>query len=237
MHKIVYLPLDERPCNAKFPAKLLENNREFCLKTAPQEILGDKKTPACHEKIEEFLLRETKDADCLVVSVDTLLYGGIVPSRLHHQSAEELKKRLDFLKVLRERNPKMKIYAFHLLMRCPQYSSSDEEPDYYETCGREIFLTGEVRDRRDLGLDYDAEELKRLEKKCLRIWKIIWPAAPSIWNWIRQAWIWRATRSIISFSRRTIPACTVSSPKTSGLSALISKNRKTEFYIYLSGLR
>lgn len=165
MHKIVYLPLDERPCNAKFPAKLLENNREFCLKTAPQEILGDKKTPACHEKIEEFLLRETKDADCLVVSVDTLLYGGIVPSRLHHQSAEELKKRLDFLKVLRERNPKMKIYAFHLLMRCPQYSSSDEEPDYYETCGREIFLTGEVRDRRDLGLDYDAEELKRLEKK------------------------------------------------------------------------
>ena len=36
MRKIVYLPLDERPCNAKFPAKLLENNAEFLLVTAPR---------------------------------------------------------------------------------------------------------------------------------------------------------------------------------------------------------
>ena len=165
MRKIVYLPLDERPCNAKFPAKLLENNAEFLLVTAPREILGDKKTPAKYGAVEEFLVRETADADCLVLSVDTLLYGGIVPSRLHGETREELKKRLSLVRTLRDKNPKMTIYAFHLLMPCPQYSSDDEEPFYYGICGREIFLTGELRDRRDLSLDYDAEKLAELEKK------------------------------------------------------------------------
>ena len=27
-------------------------------------------------------------------------------------------------------------------MRCPQYNSSDEEPDYYEFCGYDIFKYG-----------------------------------------------------------------------------------------------
>lgn len=165
MRKIVYLPLDERPCNAKFPEKLLRGNEEFKLVTAPREILGDKKAPASYENIEEFLIKETKDADCLVLSVDTLLYGGIVPSRLHFYSVEELKERLNLIKKLRACNEKMVVYAFHLLMRCPQYSSDDEEPDYYGICGREIFLVGEARDRRELALPYDAEKLAENERK------------------------------------------------------------------------
>ena len=27
-------------------------------------------------------------------------------------------------------------------MRCPSYSSDDEEPDYYQLCGREIHMLG-----------------------------------------------------------------------------------------------
>ena len=74
-----------------------------------------------------------------------LLYGGIIPSRLHHFSLEELTGRLDAVRELKKRNPKLKIFAFALIMRCPSYSSSDEEPDYYEICGREIFLTGQIK--------------------------------------------------------------------------------------------
>ena len=72
-----------------------------------------------------------------------LLYGGIVPSRLHHLSEETLTRRLNVLEEIRKSNPALKIYAFSLIMRCPSYSSADEEPDYYETCGREIFLYGQ----------------------------------------------------------------------------------------------
>lgn len=152
MKKIVYLPLDERPCNYAFPAFLSENNKEFTLVEPPKTLLGKKKTPAEFFGLEAFLLQQCKDAYALVLSVDMLLYGGIVPSRLHGESKETLYSRLATLERLKEENPSLKIYAFALIMRCPSYSSSDEEPDYYETCGREIFLRGQATHKYALGL-------------------------------------------------------------------------------------
>ena len=48
-------------------------------------------------------------------------------------------------------NPNARIYAFALIMRCPKYSSADEEPDYYEFCGEEIFRTGQTKHKLQLG--------------------------------------------------------------------------------------
>ena len=120
--------------------------------------LGKKKTPAQIDKLQAFLLDETRDAFGLVVSIDMLLYGGIVPSRLHRETEDTLKKRLDILRQIKKINPKIKIFAFDLIMRCPQYSSSDEEPDYYEVCGREIFLSGYIQNRIELGVATEEEK-------------------------------------------------------------------------------
>lgn len=73
-----------------------------------------------------------------------LLYGGLVPSRIHCDTEESLQKRLTVLKDIRKRNPEMVIYGFQVVMRCPNYSSSDEEPDYYEIYGAQIHKAGEV---------------------------------------------------------------------------------------------
>ncbi|MBP3422204.1 MAG: DUF4127 family protein [Clostridia bacterium] len=143
MKKIVYLPLDERPCNYSFVGFLSENNKNYRLVRPSMEEMGDKKIPAEYEKIENFLYRECKDADYLIIAIDTLLYGGIIPSRLHHLDRETLAKRLEVLSLIKERNPKMTIYAFSLVMRCPCYSDADEEPDYYGVCGLEIFEYGQ----------------------------------------------------------------------------------------------
>lgn len=59
----------------------------------------------------------------LILAVYMLLYGGIVPSRLHFLSQEEIFSRVDFIKTLKEINPKLKIFAFSLVTRCPTYSS------------------------------------------------------------------------------------------------------------------
>ena len=157
MHKIVYLPLDERPCNYAFASFLSENNPDYALVAPPKEILGEKKRAAAYEGIEAFLLRECENAYGLVLSLDMLLYGGIVPSRLHHLSEETLKNRLALLGKLKEANPALKIYAFALIMRCPSYSSSDEEPDYYERYGREIFLRGQAEHKYAAGVIDEAE--------------------------------------------------------------------------------
>lgn len=160
MKRIVYLPLDERPCNAAFAAQMCEGNPDFMLIRPPRRMLGKKKQPADHRELARFLLETCAAADALICSVDMLLYGGIVPSRLHCLSSEELVRRLSLLEDIKRENPKLKIYAFALLMRCPSYSSADEEPDYYENCGREIFLTGQAEHRYRVG-ELDRENYEK----------------------------------------------------------------------------
>lgn len=142
MKKIVYLPLDERPCNYDFCGFMVQNNNEINMVRPKKSDLGLKKTPANYLSVKNFLSSECGDADYLILSVDMLLYGGIVPSRLHYLSQEEIFSRVDFIKTLKEDNPKLKVFAFSLVMRCPTYSSGDEEPDYYETFGEKIFRYG-----------------------------------------------------------------------------------------------
>ena len=154
--KIVYLPLDERPCNYHFAGRIAEGSGIEVVK--PEKcILGDKKHPADFDGVKEFLLSHAPDADSYVLSLDMLLYGGIVPSRLHHLSEDVLCQRLGVVARIKEMNPKAKIYAFALIMRCPKYSSADEEPDYYGDCGREIFLSGQVKHKLALGEMEQAE--------------------------------------------------------------------------------
>ena len=76
-----------------------------------------------------------------------LLYGGLIPSRLHHLSEKEVNERLDIVHQIKNINPHIKIYAFHCIMRAPSYNSSEEEPDYYEDFGYALF-------RRKYLLDY-----------------------------------------------------------------------------------
>lgn len=149
--RVVYLSLDERPCNYTLPQNLFKDT-PIELIVPPLEIMGDKKKAGNFEKIKDFLLNETKDAFGLVIAIDALLYGGIVPSRLHHEKPETLLARLEVLKQIKEQNPNIIIHAFQLIMRTPRYSLSDEEPDYYDVCGKEIFQYGYYTHLKELNL-------------------------------------------------------------------------------------
>ncbi len=160
MHKIVLLPLDERPCNYKFPPALFESDSmHICL----PDRLGDKKLPADSGAVRDFLLRECADADGLVISLETLLYGGLIPSRLHFLTRRELLGRLELLRQLRQDNPDLTVYGFNCIMRCPVTSSSDEEPDYYGRYGAEIHKLGAARHRAELGEEGAQAEADALE--------------------------------------------------------------------------
>ncbi len=165
--KIVLLPLDERPCNYEFPKKLFNHSDIEIVR--PQK-LGSKKIPASFGVIEKFLREECANADGLVISMDMLLYGGLIPSRLHHEDKDALLKRIQILKEIREKNKKLVIYAFQVIMRCPDYSSDDEEPDYYKIYGKEINELGVAVHLSRLGIESDVSVKKAMEKvdsKCL----------------------------------------------------------------------
>ena len=173
MPRIVYLPLDERPCNAKFPLQIAAAS-DLTLVAPPQSMLGAKKRPADPDAVAGWLLDATAGSDTLIVSLDMLVYGGIVPSRLHYLSLEQCEKRLQTAAECKRRNPALRVYAFNLIMRAPAYSSSDEEPDYYAAYGAELARNGWLSDKEDRGGLTEAERLEwdrllaRLPQQVLR---------------------------------------------------------------------
>lgn len=152
--KILLLPLDERPCNAAFPGRLFPADKVQIL--LPRK-LGHKKEPADFSVLSDFLFEKAKDADALLLSLDMLLYGGLIPSRLHHLKTETLFSRLHLIRELKEKYPALPIYAFATVMRCPAYSSDDEEPDYYEIFGSAIHARGASMHRALAGLTTSSE--------------------------------------------------------------------------------
>lgn len=152
--KILLLPLDERPCNAAFPGRLFPADKVQIL--LPRK-LGHKKEPADFSVLSDFLFEKAKDADALLLSLDMLLYGGLIPSRLHHLKTETLFSRLHLIRELKEKYPALPIYAFATVMRCPAYSSDDEEPDYYERFGSAIHARGALMHRALAGLTTSSE--------------------------------------------------------------------------------
>ncbi|MFF2889516.1 DUF4127 family protein [Paenibacillus sp. NPDC057967] len=147
MNKIVYVPLDERPCNYDYPL-YLAGMTDLHMAVPGRDILGDKKKPANTEAVAHWLRKESADADYALISMDMMLYGGIVPSRLHQLDLAELERRINVLREIKAGNPSLKLYAFHLITRAPAYSSSEEEPDYYADYGRELYEFGWLTDKR-----------------------------------------------------------------------------------------
>ncbi|MEF2243705.1 DUF4127 family protein [Paenibacillus sp. IITD108] len=147
MTKIVFLPLDERPCSLLFPMHLAACTDLQMV--APHHLLGMKKQPAPVAQLAQWVEREVIGADYLLVSIDMLVHGGIVPSRLHHVTVEECMDRLALLEKVRKNHPHLNIYAFSLIMRTPQYCSAEEEPDYYADYGHLISRYSWLRNKEE----------------------------------------------------------------------------------------
>lgn len=165
MTKVIYLPLDEWPCNYLYP-KLLAEITDLELIVPDKVILGNKKQPADFNNVKSWIMENVSGADYLIVSIDMLVYGGIVPSRIHNLPIEDSEKRLSLLHNIKEENPSIKIFGFNLITRTPSYNNNDEEPDYYETYGSRIFNYGRLTDKQikeGLG-EKEQVELKVIKK-------------------------------------------------------------------------
>ncbi|QDY85198.1 DUF4127 family protein [Paenibacillus polymyxa] len=158
--QLLFVPLDERPCNYQFPY-LLAQGTDLEMERPPLEWMGQKKIPGDTTRLWAWLEERAATADGAIIAMDTLLYGGIVPSRLHGMSSEQVRDRANRLRRLKQLYPQLTLYAFQLIMRCPQYSLADEEPDYYADWGREIFRKGFIEHRQELAIA-TAEELLEL---------------------------------------------------------------------------
>lgn len=114
--KLVYLPLDSRPCNAQFPAQLLACAGVACV-TPPPGSMDYFTRPAAHSRAASFLARETADADTLLLSVDQLVFGSLLASREPDVPIGEALCRAEWIATLKDANPRLRIVAFSVIMR------------------------------------------------------------------------------------------------------------------------
>lgn len=136
--KVLYIPLDDRPVNLTL-VKDLGGISNIDIITPPKEMLGQfLKKGQCHE-ISNWL-KNTK-GQVLLISLDMLLYGGLIASRSSETSKEEALELLKAVREFKEENPKVMIYGFSNIMRLSISISGDES----EVWWRKINKYNELR--------------------------------------------------------------------------------------------
>lgn len=163
--KIVYIPLDERPCNYEYPLNMVQQVPQVICKTLPKEMLGYKKNAADTTESWAFIKKEVKDTNYLILSTEMVVYGGLLPSRIHELTPESKTTYMEKMRQLKIDQPQLKIFVSNLIMRTPRYNSNDEEPDYYGKFGERIFRYGWLKDQKNRGVVSEKEELQRLENE------------------------------------------------------------------------
>ncbi|MDB5102122.1 MAG: hypothetical protein JWM80_6543 [Cyanobacteria bacterium RYN_339] len=138
MHRIAVLPLDDRPCTYDFPARIgAIGGVEVLL--PPRELLGNLEKLADRAALGAWLNEVGPSADALVVGLDTLGYGGLIPSRRSEDDLETIMGYLAPLLRLKEAHPTKPIYAFNVTMRLSDSDVNEEEKPYWDKYGKLIY--------------------------------------------------------------------------------------------------
>lgn len=133
--KICFVPIDNRPVCYSLAKDIAAIDEDIELLTPPREFLGDLTKSARVNEILDWL-ENIPACDAMVLSLDTIAYGGLIPSRRSPDSLEEIKARLNRLKPLLKNK---KVYAFSSIMRISNNNYNEEEKEYWKDWGKKIF--------------------------------------------------------------------------------------------------
>ena len=135
--KIGFIPIDNRPVCYLLPKSLSEIDKNIKLFLPNRELLGDLNKSADVNGILNWL-NDLPELDAIVISLDTVAYGGLIPSRRCNDSFDVIKNRIEKLKsILLSKNAK--IYAFSSIMRISNNNINEEEKEYWNNWGKKIF--------------------------------------------------------------------------------------------------
>ena len=135
--KIAFLPIDNRPVCYTLPKLIAGIDEDIEFSIPERELLGDLTKIADIDGLFEWL-ENLPQQDSLILSLDTLIYGGLIPSRRGKETLYELKLRLEKLKKILK-NKGAKIYAFSSIMRISNNNYNEEEKEYWSDYGKKIF--------------------------------------------------------------------------------------------------
>lgn len=134
---IAFLPIDNRPVCYTLPKIIAGVDESIDFSLPQRKFLGDLNKTADINALFDWL-ENIPAQDAIIISLDTLIYGGLIPSRRGGETLEELKTRLQQLKTILG-NKKAKVYAFSSIMRISNNNYNEEEKEYWAQYGKKIF--------------------------------------------------------------------------------------------------
>lgn len=153
--KLVYLPLDSRPCNMRFPVQLLLSTGNACI-TPEMHDMDFFTTPSKNADIVAFLIKEVKDADVLILAVEQLVFGSLLASREDDISTEEALQRVQWIHTLKQINPRLAILAFSIIMRSSISTLKADDLTYhhamtaYSQASHRARISGTIADQAEV---------------------------------------------------------------------------------------
>ena len=150
--KIFFVPHDDRPIDLQQTVEVVEQLKDYEIIVPPQEILSNCLSAGDTDALWENLEENLKDVKAAVISSDSMLYGGLIPSRKHEFTRAKIFANLNRFEKIRQKNPNLKIYVFCSLMRTPTAGTPGdvEEPDYYVQYGGNIFEFSALADKQEV---------------------------------------------------------------------------------------
>jgi hypothetical protein len=138
MRSLAVLPLDDRPCTYDIPARVgaIAGARVLL---PPRELLGNLTQQADRQALGAWLLDVAPRVDAVVVALDTLAYGGLIPSRRSTDGFSELVQCLQPILQLKQAHPHLPIHAFSVTMRLSDSDVNEEEKSYWDRYGKMIY--------------------------------------------------------------------------------------------------
>ena len=150
--RLALVPLDERPVNVGL-VRDVAAIAGCVLSIPPASVLPRFRAAGDVKGIAAWLRELSPELDGAVVSIDTLVHGGLIPSRTSEESISTVIRRLDVLREIHESNPQMRIAAVSLVMRASDSYSAVEEPEYWAEAGREVHSLGGAVHRAWSGIE------------------------------------------------------------------------------------
>lgn len=134
--KIAIIPIDNRPVCYDLIKQICAIDKDLELFLPEKKFLGDLKKSADINSILNWL-ESLEKMDAIILSLDTIAYGGLVPSRRGSDSFENIITRLDKLKKILKKAKK--VYACSSIMRISNNNVNEEEKEYWKDYGKKIF--------------------------------------------------------------------------------------------------
>ncbi len=156
MKPIAILPLDDRPVNYDAP-EILARSAGLELLRPPREWLANPWRAGRPAALADWLRQVSGQVDALILAIDTLAYGGLIPMRVSHEPFESVRARLELLREVKSAHPRLALLASSVIQRVSRANSAEEEMPYWKTYGARLFRLSYLEHKAALGEASPAE--------------------------------------------------------------------------------